>query len=105
MLSYSVTQRTSEIGLRMALGATVGSTVGLVVRSSVILIAIGVGCGLVAATLLARSMAGILYATSPFDLAAFSVSAFVLVLTGLGATLVPAMRAARVDPLVALREP
>ena len=105
VLSYSVTQRTSEIGLRMALGATVGSTVGLVVRSSVVLIAIGVGCGLVAATLLARSMAGILYATSPFDVAAFSVSALVLVLTGLGATLVPAMRAARVDPLVALREP
>jgi putative ABC transport system permease protein len=105
VLSYSVTQRTREIGLRMALGATGGRTVGLVVRNSVLLIAIGVGCGLAVATLLARSMAGILYATSPFDLPAFAVAALVLVTTGLSATLVPAFRATRVDPLVALREP
>ena len=64
VLSYSVTQRTREIGLRMALGATARETVGLVVRNSMLLIVAGIGVGLLAATVLARSMAGILYGVS-----------------------------------------
>jgi ABC-type antimicrobial peptide transport system permease subunit len=88
----------------MALGATAGSTVGLVMRNSVILIAIGAALGLATATMLARSMARLLYAISPFDLPAFTVAALVLVATGIGATLMPAFRATRVDPIVALRE-
>jgi len=104
VLSYSVTQRTREIGLRMALGANATETVGLVTRHSVLLIIAGVGVGLVVAMLLARSMAGILYGVSAFDLTAFGVAALVLVSAGLSASLVPARRAVRIDPMVALRE-
>jgi putative ABC transport system permease protein len=104
VLSYSVTQRTREIGLRMALGANATETLGLVVRKSMGLIVVGVGVGLVAAAVLARSMAGILYGVSTFDLTAFGVAAAVLVAAGLSASLVPARRAVRIDPMVALRE-
>ena len=104
VLSYSVTQRTREIGLRMALGANATETLGLVTRHSVLLIIVGVGVGLVVAMLLARSMAGILYGVSAFDLTAFGVAALVLVSAGLSASLVPARRAVRIDPMVALRE-
>ena len=104
VLSYSVTQRTREIGLRMALGANATETLGLVTRHSVLLIIAGVGVGLVVAMLLARSMAGILYGVSAFDLTAFGVAALVLVSAGLSASLVPARRAVRIDPMIALRE-
>ena len=104
VLSYSVSQRTREIGLRMALGANATETLGMVARKSMGLIVVGVGVGLVAATLLARSMAGILYGVSTFDLTAFGVAAVVLVTAGLSASLIPAQRAVRIDPTVALRE-
>jgi len=104
VLSYSVTQRTREIGLRMALGASGSQTVGLVVRNSLLLVAIGGGVGLVAATFLARSMAGILYGVGPFDGPAFAAAAVVLVFAGISASVLPARRATRVDPMVALRE-
>jgi putative ABC transport system permease protein len=104
VLSYSVSQRTREIGLRMALGASGGNTVGMVVRNSLLLIAIGGGIGLVAAVVLARSMAGILYGIGPFDLPAFALAATVLVVAGITASLLPARRATRVDPMVALRD-
>jgi putative ABC transport system permease protein len=104
VLSYSVTQRTREIALRMALGSTGGSTVGLVVQNSLLLIAIGAIAGLVAAVLLARSMAGILYGIGPFDVPSFSLAALVLVVAGLAAAVLPALRATRVDPMVALRD-
>jgi putative ABC transport system permease protein len=104
VLSYSVTQRTREIGLRMALGARAGDTLGLVVGSSMLLVGVGVALGLVAAAVLARSMSGILYGIGPFDLPAFGLAGLVLVVAGLAASLVPARRASRVDPMVALRE-
>jgi putative ABC transport system permease protein len=104
VLSYSVTQRTREIGLRMALGSTGRSTVGLVVRNSLLLIAIGGVCGLVCAVLLARSLAGILYGIGPFDPPSFSLAALVLIVAGITASLLPALRATRVDPMVALRD-
>jgi putative ABC transport system permease protein len=104
VLSYSVTQRTREIALRMALGSTGGSTVGLVVQNSLLLITIGAIAGLAAAVLLARSMAGILYGIGPFDVPSFSLAALVLVVAGLAAAVLPALRATRVDPMVALRE-
>ena len=104
VLSYSVTQRTREIGLRMALGATARETVGLGVRNSMLLIVAGIGVGLLAAAVLARSMAGILYGVSTFDLTAFVVAGLVLATTGLSASLIPARRAVRIDPMVALRE-
>jgi predicted lysophospholipase L1 biosynthesis ABC-type transport system permease subunit len=104
VLSYAVSQRTREIGLRMALGASRLRTIGLIVENSVAMLAIGVGAGLAVALLLARSMARVLYGISPFDVPAFAVAALVLTASGLGATLLPARRATRVDPMVALRE-
>lgn len=104
VLSYSVSQRTREIGLRMALGADARETVGLVVRNSMLLIGAGVGFGFVAAAVLARSMAGILYGVSAFDLTAFVVAGLVLAIAGFSASLIPARRAVRIDPLVALRD-
>ncbi|MGQ0735065.1 MAG: FtsX-like permease family protein, partial [Acidobacteriota bacterium] len=104
VLSYSVTQRTREIGLRMALGSSGGQTVQLVVRNSLLLIAMGGVTGLVVAVLLASSMAGILYGIGPFDVPSFSLAGLVLVVAGVCASLLPALRATRVDPMVALRE-
>lgn len=97
-------QRTREIGLRMALGASGGNTVAMIVRSSVGMVAIGGVIGLVAATFLARSMAGILYGVGPFDLPSFAAAAFTLLLAGVLASVLPALRTTRVDPVVALRD-
>jgi putative ABC transport system permease protein len=104
VLSYSVTQRTKEIGLRMALGASGGNTVAMIVRSSVGMVAIGGVIGLLAATLLARSMAGILYGVGPFDVPAFALALITLLIAGVVASLLPALRTTRVDPVVALRD-
>ena len=105
VLSYVVSLRTREIGLRIALGASGGQTIGLVLRNSTSVVAAGVVIGLVASTLVARSIGGVLYGISPFDLPAFSMAAGALGAAGLIATLIPAVRAARVDPIIALREP
>ena len=105
VLSYVVSQRTREIGLRMALGASGGRTIGLVLRNSTAMLAAGVAVGLAASTLVARSIGGVLYGISPFDLPAFAIAALALCAAGLIATLIPALRAARVDPIIALREP
>ncbi|HYE85084.1 MAG TPA: ABC transporter permease [Vicinamibacterales bacterium] len=104
VLSYSVTQRTREIGLRMALGASGGNTVAMIVRSSVGMVAIGGAVGLGAAVLLARSMAGILYGVGPFDLPAFALALVTLLIAGVVASLLPALRSTRVDPVIALRD-
>ncbi len=104
VLSYSVSQRTREIGLRMALGATSGRTVSLVAQNSLLMLGVGITAGLVVAVMLARSLGGILYDISPFDVPSFAVAALVLIAAGLGAALLPARRASRVDPMVALRE-
>jgi putative ABC transport system permease protein len=103
MLSYSVSQRTKEIGLRMALGASRGNTVAMIVSGSVGMVAIGGLIGLVAATLLARSMAGILYGIGPFDVPAFALALVTLMIAGILASLLPALRSTRVNPVIALR--
>jgi putative ABC transport system permease protein len=105
ILTYTVSQRTREIGLRLALGASGGRAIGLVVRNSLTMLAAGVVLGLVASILAARSIGGVLYGISPFDLPAFTIAAVALCAAGLVATLIPALRAARVDPMIALREP
>jgi ABC-type antimicrobial peptide transport system permease subunit len=104
VLSYSVAQRTREIGLRMALGSSDRQTIRLVVGHSLQLVAVGGVAGVVAASFLARAMAGVLYGVSPFDVPAFALSLAVLVIAGIAASLLPALRATRVDPIVALRE-
>ena len=104
VLSYVVNQRTREIGLRMALGASRGRTIGLIAENSLLMVAIGIAVGLGVSLLLARSMSRVLYGVSPFDILSFGAAALVLVAAGLGATLLPARRATRVDPMIALRE-
>jgi putative ABC transport system permease protein len=103
VLSYSVSQRTREIGLRMALGASGSNTIEMIVRDSVIMVAIGGVVGLIAATLLARSMEGILFGVEPFDIPSFTMAAITLLIAGIVASLLPALRTTRVDPVVALR--
>jgi putative ABC transport system permease protein len=103
ILAYSVTRRQREIGLRMALGAAGGDVLRLVLRQGLTLVAVGVVIGLAGAAAVSRALASLLYG-SPTDLASFGGSAIALVAVATVATLVPALRASRVDPLVALRE-
>jgi predicted permease len=103
MTAYSVARRTREIGVRMAFGAAPGAIVGRMLRDAAIPIGIGTAVGLAAAALSTRLIASFLYQTQPTDPATFAAVAALLVSTGCLAALVPAMRAARVDPLAALR--
>jgi putative ABC transport system permease protein len=103
VISYVVSQRTREIGVRMALGAS-GSTVrGMVVRQGLLLSGLGVGVGLTAAALLSRVMGSLLYGVSPTDPLTHVAVASALIGVALAASLIPAIRAASVDPSRALR--
>jgi predicted permease len=103
VVSYSVTQRTRELGVRMALGAAAGDTLRLVLGRSLRLVAAGTVCGLVASFAVTRVMAGLLYDVSPLDPVVFGGVSVLLAAAGLIASLVPARRATRVDPIEALR--
>ena len=103
VMAYLVSQRTHEIGIRMALGARPGSVVGMVLSYAMTLAAIGVLAGAVAAVVLTRFIAGMLFGISPTDPSTFVVIALTLGLTAAVAAVTPARRAARVDPMVALR--
>ncbi|MEP6496203.1 MAG: FtsX-like permease family protein, partial [bacterium] len=103
VLAYLVTQRTREIGVRVALGAQPRDVLGMVVGSGLRLAAVGVGVGFVGALLLTRFMQGVLYGVSANDPLTFGVVAAALLGVAALASWIPALRAARVDPLVALR--
>ena len=105
VVSYTVTQRTRELGVRMALGADATSTLRLVLGSSMMLVAGGLACGLVASLAVTRLIAGLLYGVSPLDPAVFVGVSLTLATAGFVASLIPARRATRVDPIVALRVP
>jgi ABC-type antimicrobial peptide transport system permease subunit len=102
-LAFSVVQRTREIGVRMALGAAAGSVVRLVVLQGMRLALLGAALGLAGALAMGRLVAGLLYGVGAHDPATFAVVAGLLLTAALFACWVPAWRAARVDPLIALR--
>jgi putative ABC transport system permease protein len=104
VMAYVVEQRTNEIGLRMALGATPGGVVSMVLRRASLLISLGLGIGLAVAWSLSTSVQAFLFDVRSSDPRIFALAAVMLTMAGLVASGVPARRAARVDPLVALRE-
>jgi len=103
VMAFAVSQRTHEIGLRMALGASQDHVLGLILKEGVILAAIGLGVGLVGACFVGRAMRGLLYGVGTIDVAAFSVVAATLFAAALLACYLPANKASKVDPMVALR--
>jgi putative ABC transport system permease protein len=103
VISYSVAQRTQEIGIRRALGADASSVMALVLRQALQLTATGVAIGIAGAFALTRLMKTLLYGTTPTDAATFAMVAITLSAVALAASYLPARRAAKVDPMVALR--
>jgi putative ABC transport system permease protein len=101
--TYSVTQRTQEIGIRMALGAQAGDVLKLVLRNGMVLSLIGLAIGLVSAWGLTRLMESLLFGVTPTDATTFAAVSTLLMLVVLAACYLPARRATHVDPLVALR--
>ena len=102
-LAYATARRTTEIGIRMALGARRTGVVAMVFRENVLIAAVGTGAGLIAAILASRALASFLYETSPKDPSGIVCSVAVLAFVASAASVLPALRAARINPMRALR--
>jgi ABC-type antimicrobial peptide transport system permease subunit len=102
-MAFIVTQRTREIGIRLALGAQPASVVSLVVGQSAVQVAIGLLAGIGGAVLLSRYLEGLLFGVTPLDAPTFAAAAVTFALVALAAAYAPARRATQVDPVIALR--
>ena len=103
VMAYTVAQRTGEIGVRMALGASTGNILSLVLRAGAMQVGAGLLLGLVGAFAASRALQQALYAVKPFDPAVFATVAGLFAIVATLACLIPARRASRVDPMEALR--
>lgn len=104
VMAFGVTQRTHEFGVRMALGAQASNIVTMVLKEGAILAAIGAVLGLVGAYFVGRAMQSTLYGVGALDFQAFAVVSLLLLIAALFASLLPALRASKVEPVVALRQ-
>ena len=103
VISHGVTQRTRELGVRMALGASRGKVAALILAQGSRLAVTGVAIGLAVAFLLRKAVAQLLYGVAPSDPITFTLVPIVLVVVALASSLIPAIRATRVDPAVSMR--
>ena len=103
VMAFSVSRRTAEVGIRMALGATGGRIIGLLVRQGARPLGIGIAIGLVLAWFLGKALAVVLFRVGAFDLLTFTMIPVLLLGVSAVALLVPAKRAASVAPVIALR--
>jgi predicted lysophospholipase L1 biosynthesis ABC-type transport system permease subunit len=104
LMSYAVLRRTAEIGLRIALGALPAQVLRMILREALTLVCLGIGSGIAAAYGASRLVASMLFALSPTDPFTYGVSALILTAIALAASLLPARRAGRLDPMIAFRE-
>jgi putative ABC transport system permease protein len=102
-MSYAVSRRTHEIGIRVSLGASRADVVLLVVRQGIVLALIGSAAGIVGALGLSRLMKSLLYGVKPIDPLIFGGVTILLMIVAMAASYLPARRAMRVDPMIALR--
>jgi len=103
IVSYSVTQRTHEIGIRMALGARASNVLSLIMKNGLALVLTGIVIGVASALMLTRFLSTLLFGIQPNDSATFVIVSAVFFVIAMVAALIPALRATRVDPLIALR--
>jgi ABC-type antimicrobial peptide transport system permease subunit len=104
VLSYLIARRTTEIGIRMALGADRGTVLRMVIRESAVLVALGITVGALVSLSAGHVLKSMLYGLSPNDPRTLAIAVFLLTAVTLGASYVPARRAARMDPMAALRD-
>jgi putative ABC transport system permease protein len=103
VIAFSVTRRTCEIGVRMALGARPASVLALVMRQGFVIVVVGLVAGSLLAAGAAAALGGLLYGITPFDAAAWGLALVAMVAAAALANFLPARRAMRVDPMTALR--
>jgi ABC-type antimicrobial peptide transport system permease subunit len=103
MLSFFISERTAEIGIRMSLGAAPRRVLAMVLLDGAVLLGMGVALGLLGSFAVAGLLEGLLFGVAPGDPVTTVLAITVMAVVGLGAAAVPALRAARIDPLVAIR--